>query len=255
MTDIQKHMLRMFIAIRIGVGVVGIALPVVLGDVGYFGFHIPLAGSMSAYYHATRECSGLPAVHAQDVAGTPQQQPPSDPCSAIGTGPMRNWFVGCLFFFGGAMFLMRGFSVWENVALNIAGVMAPCIALFPMNWGPQAGFTPHMIFAITFFVCIGFTCVFCSEKTLKEMPGIPDRDKIIARYRRVYQVLGILMIVLPVGAHLFFHEDPHRMFLVETAGVWAFGAYWLVKTSELRRSEVEIRALTGRLPLNPRTLR
>jgi hypothetical protein len=248
MTAIQKHMLMMFIALRVGVGLVGLSLPIILAGVGHWTYGIPLAGSLSAYYHATKECSGLKAADSLEAATTEQAASIPDPCLAIGIGPMRNWFVGNLFFIGGAMLLMRGFSHLENWLLNAAGIMAPCVALFPMNWGNETGFNPHLTFAIAFFVCIGITCVFCSGKTLREMPAtIPDRAKVIAFYQFWYRVLGTLMIVAPIAAHLFLRRDPHRMFAVETAGVWAFGAYWLFKTFELKRSDVEGKALRGQL--------
>ena len=139
MTSIQKHMLMMFVSLRLGVGIVGILLPVILGGIGYWAYRIPLAGSMSAYYHTTSSCSGVKAVMQEEIAETSAKMPTDDPCLAIGTGPMRNWFVGSLFFIGGAMLLMRGFSTYENLALDIAGIMAPCVALFPMNWGDESG--------------------------------------------------------------------------------------------------------------------
>jgi hypothetical protein len=44
------------------VGFAGIFfLPVILAGFGYLRYHIPLAGSMSSYYHATRKCSGIKA--------------------------------------------------------------------------------------------------------------------------------------------------------------------------------------------------
>ncbi|MFZ0270959.1 MAG: hypothetical protein WAL34_03830 [Acidobacteriaceae bacterium] len=246
MTPIQKHMLLMFINLRRGVGIVGIALPVVLGVWGYAFHKISLSGSMSAYYHATEECSGQTAANSLYAAknGNPAGIAPA--CVATGTGPMRNWFVGNLFFFGGAMLLMRGFSQLENWALNIAGLMAPCVALFPMNWGVKTSFTPHLTFAITFFVCVGFTCVFCSGKTLKQMPDtVPNREKVIAFYKRWYRVFAVIMVAAPACAHLFLRKDPNEMFFVEAAGVWAFGFYWLFKTYELKRSDIEYRLMRG----------
>ncbi|MGB0064379.1 MAG: hypothetical protein WBP85_08020 [Terracidiphilus sp.] len=250
LTPIQRHMLNMFIALRWGVGLAGLALPVILAGVGYLEYKIPLSGSMSAYYHATESCSGQTA---EDGLKDPAKAPAA--CFAPGTGPMRNWFVGSLFFIGGAMLLMRGFSVWEDLALNIAGVTAPCVALFPMSWIGQSGFNPHMTFAVIFFLSVGFTAVFCSEKTLKEIPPqTPNREKLIAFFRLWYRVLGFLMVALPLFAHLVLAQFVARTFMVEAAGVWAFGSYWLFKTFELKRSDIEIRALTGQLNPNRRNL-
>jgi hypothetical protein len=255
MTEIQKHMLKMLIALRWGVGFTGILLPVILAGFGYLRYHIPLAGSMSSYYHATQECSGIKAQRIANSDQVAEALPPSDPCQAIGTGPMRNWFVGNLFFIGGAMLLMRGFSIWENIALDIAGIAAPCVALFPMRWGDQIGRSPHMFFAVTFFVCIAFTCVVCSRKTLNSIPpDTPDRGKVIAFYNAWYLFFAIVMVAAPLCAHLFLNQNPHRTFFVEAAGVWAFGFYWLFKTFELKHSDIEVKALMGEIEMNPVSL-
>jgi hypothetical protein len=234
----------------VGVGVIGILFPILLWSGGEIaGFH--LAGSMSAYYHANKGCPN-PKTAKPVPAGQ------SDPCVAQGIGPMRNWFVGILFFVGGAMYLLKGFSKWENIVLNIAAIMALGVALFPMAWpGPTVGFPFHYACAVMFFLAIAFTCVFCSEKTLKEMPPMPDRAKVIAKYRFSYRILATIMVISPALAYIFSSitlKDSLGFFL-EAFGIWAFGAYWLVKTKELDRSEVERRALRGELEMNTETLR
>lgn len=55
-------------------------------------------------------------------------------------------------------------------------------------------------------------------------------------------------------AWIFAYNSGHLGFWLEMAGVSAFGGYWLVKTVELRWSQVEHKALVGLLELNPRTL-
>jgi hypothetical protein len=172
---------------------------------------------------------------------------------------MRNWFVGNLFFVGAAMFLMKGFSQWENWALNFAGIAAPCVALFPMEWPCRTPcFSYHSLHfpaAITFFVCAGFTCIFCSEKTLGQLPkNDPKYKKGIALFRLTYRILGIAMVALPATAWVFAYNSGHKGFWLEASGVAAFGAYWLVKTLELKWSAVEWKAMLGTLSMNPRTL-
>lgn len=261
MTPIQEQMLKMFIALRRGLGIIGISLPVILGCVGYWWYGIPLAGSMSAYYHATKEyptkyCCADPMGQQQGTPASPGCKSAPNSCPPIGAGPMRNWFVGNMFFIGAAMFLMRGFSRVESWALNIAGIMAPCVGLFPMNWGDQTGFNPHQTFAVAFFVLIAITCIFCSDKTLDEIPpDFPNRTNVIKAYKAAYVVLAILMVGLPVCAEVFLTNSTAQTFFVEAAGVWAFGAYWIVKTNELEKSDVEGRAIRGELPhFNPHTL-
>jgi hypothetical protein len=55
MTDIQKLMMATFLSLRVAVGVIGIVFPLLLwGGGNTVGIH--LADSMSAYYHASRDC-------------------------------------------------------------------------------------------------------------------------------------------------------------------------------------------------------
>jgi hypothetical protein len=242
-------MLAMFIALRVGVGVVGISLPIILVLGGKLFFDIPVAGSMSAYYHANPAC----ALPREDLCK--QGKPP---CSYTehGQGQMRNWFVGNLFFIGAAMFLIKGFSRQEDWALNIAGIAAPVVGLNPMEWPcPRTFLSLHFIAAAVFFLSVAFTAIVCSEKTLKEMPQEPNRARIIRNYRAVYMVLAILMVALPVAGLVFTFKSGYGALGLETGGVWAFGAYWLVKTRELHHSQVEKRIISGQLRMNPRKLR
>jgi len=242
MTDIQKRMLATFLVLRIGVGVIGILFPILLWAGGRY-HHIELAGSMSAYYHAHAGCLDPKRTATCSVGD-----------QVTGAGPMRNWFVGILFVIGAIMGLMRGFSRWEDGALDVAGVMAVGVALIPMPWTAIGkGFSPHGFCAITFFLCIAFVCAFCSDKTLKHMPlECPNRNKVIAFYRRSYRILAVAMILSPIVAYVLniLSLKDSFQFFAETLGIWAFGAYWLFKTAELSNSGVEKKALTGELPLD-----
>ena len=37
-----------------------------------------------------------------------------------------------------------------------------------------------------------------------------------------------------------------HVFWIEAAGIWAFAAYWFTKSRELKESEAEMKAVTGR---------
>ncbi len=253
MTDIQRLMLSMFFHLRLGVGFVGLSLPLVLVFWGDKVEHVGFAGSMSAYYHATPKCS-LPQCDKNGNLLSKECLGAED-----GRGPMRNWFVGNLFFIGAAMFLMKGFSFWEDWALNFAGIAAPCVALIPMSWPcPTKGLSIHSFHfpsAMAFFICAGFTCVFCSEKTLREAQKQGKDSKVIRLFRSAYIFLGIAMVALPALAWIFAYHSGHKGFYLEMSGVVAFGAYWLVKTYELHWSQIEVKALTGQLPaMNPKSL-
>jgi hypothetical protein len=249
MTNIQKQMMATFLSLRVGVGVIGIVFPLLLWGGGkIYGFH--LADSMSAYYHANRDCID------------PKRPEPDAPCSAdplpTGMGRMRNWFVGILFVMGACLYLIKGFSKWENMLLTVAGILAACVAMFPMPWTnvQVSGFPKHYVAAVTFFILIAFVCMFCSGKTLKYMPEIPHRERVIARYKLRYRVLAVSMVLSPIAAYAFneFTGQNSLPFWAEAFGIWAFGIYWLVKTKELSLSDVERRALKGEFDMDISTL-
>jgi hypothetical protein len=251
LTEIQKHMLKTFLWLRVGIGAIGILFPIWLWGVGGMVYHLPLADSMSAYYHATTWCMD-PRLHndASQCVGH---------VLIAGAGPMRDWFVGILFAIGVGLALIKGFSVWEDWMLTIAGALAVVVATNPMPWlpGGNTGWDVHYIAAITFFVLIGLTIWFCSGKTLQYMPPIPNRAKWISFFRNVYYALAIAM---PGSAGLAFlgHQYWHwiqAIFWAEAFGVVTFGVYWLMKTWELSKSDVECRAMRGELQMNVRTAR
>jgi hypothetical membrane protein len=160
---------------------------------------------------------------------------------------------------GVCLYLIKGFSKWENILLTIAGILAVCVAIFPMPWtaGQVSGFPKHYVSAVTFFILIAFVCMFCSDKTLKHMPTIPNREKVIARYRLWYRVLAVSMVLSPIAAYAFneFTAQDSLAFWAEAFGIWAFGIYWLVKTKELSLSDIERRALNGEVDMDISTLR
>ena len=257
MTDIQKRMLATFLSLRVGVGVIGIVFPLLLWVGGYIaGFR--LADSMSAYYHANRNCVD---PHVSEEGLCKQEPLPTGGLKPLptGTGPMRNWFVGILFVIGACLYLIKGFSKWEDGLLTTAGVLAICVAIFPMPWTVEksGGFSTHYASAVTFFILIGFVCMFCSGKTLRFMPDIPNKEKVIARYKVLYRALAITMALSPLAAYAFntFTGQTRLGFWLEAFGVWAFGTYWLVKTKELKLSDVERRALKGEIDMDTSSLR
>ena len=90
--DLQRHITRTYMTLRVGVAAMGLALPLLL----WVGSEEPQS-SMSACYH-TR---------------------------------MGDVFVGLLFAIGACLYLYRGFSTRENIALNLAGILAFGVAVFP----------------------------------------------------------------------------------------------------------------------------
>ena len=223
--DLAKHIFATYFTLRHGIAILGIALPVVLwlGGVTFAG--LSLQGSMSAYYHA-------------------------------GDGAMRDVFVGVLFGVGAFLYLYKGYTRQENIALNLAGVFVVGVALFPMQWacGDACGsFSPHGTFAVLFFLCIAYVCIFRASDTLKL---VPDQN-MAERYGRWYKLIGAAMVLSPAIAFALSvmlrsqDGDNPLIFFVEAVGVVVFGVYWILKSREIKFSNAERDAIAGRLSAPP----
>jgi hypothetical protein len=217
--DMSKDIVGTYMKLRFGVAFIAIALPLLLWIGGYVMAKLSLQGSMSAYYYA-------------------------------GNGAMRNELVGILFAVGTILFLYKGFTRLEDYALNLAGVLAVGIALFPMSWPPDPSkdslLSLHGIFAVSFFVCVAYVCIFRASDTLPLVTDAAERE----RYRRVYKALGVAMVASPAIAFIFTSVPPLQSvstFFIEAAGVWVFSAYWLVKSHEISQTSADEKASCGKL--------
>lgn len=162
---------------------------------------------------------------------------------------MRNWFVGVLFAISALLLAYKGFRPAEDVALNLASLFAVLVALVPNMWVDDAkpDFPFHGTFAVCFFLCIAYVCIFCASATLSLV-----REDRRARYRRTYKMLGWLMVVSPVLAAILtqgFGLSNNFIFFAEAFGVYAFASYWLVKTLEIRETKADQKAASGELQL------
>lgn len=220
---LQRHLAATYFALRIGLAAIALGLPLLLTLYAKLRFGVHLQGSLSAYYHAT---PGGGTDAARGVA--------------------RDLFVGALVAASALLYLYKGFSRAEDVALNLAGLFLATVAFVPMPWGcgdacPQV--TVHGVAAVLFFLCIAYVSWFRAPDTLT----LIDDPKRAARYGSVYRALALLMAVSPLAAfalNLALRRSSLILF-VEWFGVWVFGAYWLTKTRELYETDAELLALAG----------
>jgi hypothetical protein len=207
---VQQHMAQTYLNLRIGIAAIGAALPLVLwiGDAVVGGND--LRGSMSAYYHSS----------------------------------FRDIFVGALFGIGAFLYLYKGFGAKENLALNLGGICAIGVA-FVATKKPDGIVTfwtrLHGGFAIVLFLCIAYVAIFRSVDTLKLMGTRP----LAARLRRTYRSLGVAMAVSPLAAVAFSRVAGSLTFFLEAFAIWAFAAYWFVKSWELGLTDADRTALEG----------
>jgi len=215
--------------LRLGLAVIAFAFPLVLWIGGYFLAKLPLADSMSAYYH-----HAIPILHP-------------------GLGVMRNEFVGILFAVGALLFAYQGYSRFEDYALNFAGVFALGIAVFPTKWPADttgSSFSLHGACAIAFFICIAYVCIWRAGDTLSLIEDETKRN----RYRWIYRLLGIAMVVCPFLAWALISNTPSRtstIFFVELTGIYVFATYWVIKSYEASQTDVDDKSCRGKVQAQP----
>lgn len=219
--DLRAHMTATYFTLRAGLAAAALLFPLLLLGLGRRS-GVSLLSSMSAYYHqaATRDA-----------------------------------FVGVLFAIGFGLWAYKGFRRIENWALNAAGVFALGIALFPTSScrGTDCPrYTLHGTFAVLFFVCIAYVAVFRAVDTVRLLEQ-KHGPKAAKWFRAAYRVLGAAMVGLPGAAALLStalqrgNQASTRVFWIEFAAVYAFAAYWIVKSVEISITQAERRAVRGEL--------
>lgn len=170
-----------------------------------------------------------------------------DSLSAFYFTPARSLFVGTVVAIGVALVAYRGYTRGENLLLNAAGVLAVVVALVPTAdpAAPGVALTLtsviHAVAAVAFFVLAALSIFFYGQETLDSV-----RDPRARRsYRVVYRTLAVLVLVFPDSALVvaWLAESSAALFTVEAAALYAFAAFWLVKTYELSRSQTRLRVV------------
>ena len=208
--DLHKHVFKTYLTLRYGVVVLGIVFPPLLWFLGLSADDIHRS-SMSAAYHAG--------------------------------GLMRDVFVGILFAVGACLCLYKGFSHWENRALNVTGISAGIVALFPT----QEAMSMHTVGVVGVFLTIAYVYWFRASDTLY----LIEDDTRKKRYRVWYKLLGVLLAVVPVTVWLLAPRLEQLTFVMEGAAIWMFALYWWVKSSELNATHADGHALKGELAIGP----
>jgi hypothetical protein len=235
--ELLKHFSKTYLALRGGLFLLALTMPVVLYLYGKFRHGLDLQPSMSAYFWAANEGQ----------------------CASF---PMRTIFIGYLFAIGAGMIAYKGLTKLENTLFNAAGICAFFVATFPERlvpedatndprlgdlflncpavkvWAEQPQFPIHWIAAVVLFVLLAIVAWFCAKKSLEYLPA-GHYPKV---FLNIYKAIAIAMLLFPgVGIAVSFLLDAtnSKMFFIEAAGVLTFATYWAVKTRELSLSKLE----------------
>ena len=220
-------LVRSYLFLRSGVGIIGVLLPVVLvlGTI-ILKWHFDVSDSLSAYYYTVT----------------------------------RNVFVGSLWAI--AIFLIcYQYDHLDNIVSNIAGVCAIGVSLFPTP--PDMGATDpqetigklHFTFATGFLVALFIMVFFLFTR------GDPQTDTDRKRKRRndfVYWSCGIamaacillsaLILFVPYLSDNRWHHQYHPILMIEFLATEAFGIAWFVKGETYGTLKAAIQRLPLRRP-------
>lgn len=202
---LEEHMFGTYRWLRYVIGALGIVLPFVLLLGGYLN-------SMSAYY-----CLN-------------------------GNVTLQHLYVGILCSVGFGLYIYKGFTVFEDVALNLAAIFVILTAFFPTKeCGTEISGKLHVIFALLFFMCICYVCYFRASDTL----GLISEETSKNFFGKIYKYMGIAMFFLPILTLLidlavdYLVGDSNirvNLFIPEAIAVVVFGSYWIVKAIEIKKS-------------------
>ena len=207
----EEHIFSSYFILRVGIAILAIVFPLILW-IGGGMMEIKFQPSMSDYYNAV----------------------------GIDGKSMRDWFVGILWAVGVFLVLYKGRSRKEDLILDLAGMFAILVALFPTDPGSKS-FSLHGLFAVSLFVSMTIY-IFVSRDSMEEL----EDTNCIKLFKWFYIVLGILMLLAPISAWLLaagVGRLENYTFIAEAVGVGVFAIYWLVKTWELSVSEIERRSV------------
>jgi hypothetical protein len=219
--DSEDFIVATYFSLRVGLTLVALLLPIVLYSWGR-SHGVSLQYSMSAYYHA--DASGLTCPGGHGVA--------------------RDLLIGGLFIVAGLLYAYRGASTFENQILNAAALLAAGIALFPMPIpcdGLPSRFSPHGTFAILFFLCIAAVAVRAAPAKLERLHDPQLRTFL----KQGYRVTGLVMVLAPgsvIGWSLLTGTYAEHTFAIEVAGIYAFAAYWVLKSWEIYKTNSHLEA-------------
>ncbi|WP_176308490.1 DUF998 domain-containing protein [Micromonospora sp. NBS 11-29] len=197
--------------LRLGIGSVGLALPVVL-VVGHIVAtrRLTLLDSLSGYYHSE----------------------------------MRDVFVGAMCAVG--VFLISYRYRWPDDLLGtVAGVLAVAVALFPtttaapvatVSGSDRTAGVVHQVAAAGLFVLLAVFCLVLF--TRPDRAGVPPRRGALAFYRSCGGLI-LLAVVLALASTRLPPDVRHTLKPVlwcETVAVFVFGAAWVAKSDALLRA-------------------
>ncbi len=145
---------------------------------------------------------------------------------------MRDVFVGVLFAIAWFLFSYRGYERKDDIAGDVACVLAMAVALFPTSSAIPAVRAVHSASAALLFSVFAYFSLALFTKSAAGVPPTPEKKK----RNRVYRACGYVMIacIVLVAVYAAFLQGTavsrlRPVFWLETFALWAFGISWVTK--------------------------
>jgi hypothetical protein len=202
----KKELVISYLELRRAIGTLGMSLPFIVAGGAWLIFSVGLQESLSLYYHT----------------------------------PMRDVWVGLIFFLTGFFWSYRGYELADRIAGKLATAFGWLFVVFPpaksMNQADIIG-NLHMVFAAGFFLTLIYFSAFLFTKTDPSKPPTPQK----LRRNVIYRVCAVVMGV-SLGLGFLFYYFPafiplRPVFWGESFAIEAFGFSWLVKGEGLLKDE------------------
>lgn len=208
LSESTRTLVVSYLGVRRAIGTIGLALPVLLGPVGWLLFGIEIQDNMSSYYHTV----------------------------------LRDVFVGAMCAIGIFLFCYQGYDWIEAWTANCGAVSALGVALLLLDAGSDplvqrsiVGYL-HSISGGAFFLTLAFYSLY----HFPTKGGAKDElEPHVAQRNLVYRTSGLVILgsMMAMGVYLFFvSADMKRLlngynflFWMEWVAVWAFAGAWLTK--------------------------
>jgi hypothetical protein len=201
----EQPLVRSYLFLRKGVGIIGVALPFVL-ILGKIVLESPgISGSISAYYYSV----------------------------------MRDVFVGSLWAIAVFLICYR-YDVPDDIASTLAGICAIGVSLFPT--APDVDATArqsaigwaHLSFASCFFLILALMVIFLFRRTDQENPTRRKQQRNIVYLSCGSAILACVVfaafiVLVPSLAGVTWLQRLHPIFWLESLSIFSFGIAWFVK--------------------------
>ncbi len=207
-SDSTRTLVVSYLSVRRAIGGIGLALPVLLGPVGWLVFGIEIQNNISSYYHTV----------------------------------LRDVFVGAMCAIGIFLFCYRGYDWIESWTANFGCLSALGVALFPLDANSDPLYQKsligymHSFFGGAFFLTLAFY-------SLYHFPTRKSKPHEIATHELernlIYWTSGVVILVsmLAMGAYLLLLPTEWKdwlngynfLFWLEWIAIWSFAAAWLTK--------------------------